>query len=157
MQLVLVMFRPDGERRSFSIVRPVTVIGRRGDCDLRIPLHEASRKHCRLIIDGDEVRIEDLGSSNGTFVNGKRIQSAVLHPGDSIHIGSTPFIIQIDGEPSDEEIEAPAERTSGRRHASLSPEELANLLEDDESIDAEAASEVIPPTDESLESRDVED
>ena len=41
MQAVLVMFRSDGEKRSFSIVRDMTVIGRREDCDLRIPLGES--------------------------------------------------------------------------------------------------------------------
>ena len=40
MQVVLVMFRAEGERRSFSVARDVTVIGRREDCDLRIPVSE---------------------------------------------------------------------------------------------------------------------
>ena len=53
MQVVLVMFRGEGERRSFSLPRDVTVMGRREDCDLRIPLGEVSRKHCRLIADGE--------------------------------------------------------------------------------------------------------
>jgi len=73
MQAVLVMFRNDGERRSFSITREMTVIGRRQDCDLMIPLGEISRKHCRLIRDDETLRLEDLGSSNGTFHNGKRV------------------------------------------------------------------------------------
>ena len=53
MQAVLVMFRNDGERRSFSISREMMVIGRRQDCDLMIPLGEISRKHCRIIRDGE--------------------------------------------------------------------------------------------------------
>ncbi len=81
MQVVLVMFRADGERRSFSIVRDMTVVGRREDCDLRIPLGEVSRKHCRLIRDGDAIRLEDLGSSNGTFHNGQRVREATLGAG----------------------------------------------------------------------------
>ena len=87
MQVVLVMFRADGDRRSFSIARDVTVIGRREDCDLRIPLGDVSRKHCRIVKDVDGVRLEDLGSSNGTFHNGNRIQEAYLNPGDQIQIG----------------------------------------------------------------------
>ena len=67
MQVVLVMFRNDGERRSFSVVRDITVLGRREDCDLRIPLGDISRKHCRIIRSQDSVRVEDLGSSNGTL------------------------------------------------------------------------------------------
>lgn len=49
MQVVLVMFRADDQRRSFALPRQITVIGRREDCDLRIPLGDVSRKHCRLI------------------------------------------------------------------------------------------------------------
>ena len=46
MGVVMVMFRADGQRRSFSITRDMTVVGRREDCDLRIPLSDVSRKHC---------------------------------------------------------------------------------------------------------------
>ena len=98
------MFRSDGERRSFSIARDMTVIGRREDCDLRIPLGEVSRKHCRLVRDGDTLKIEDLGSSNGTFLNARRVQEAMLSPGDSIQVGPVVFVLQIDGTPADEEL-----------------------------------------------------
>ena len=104
MQVVLVMFRNNGHRRSFSITREVTVIGRREDCDFRIPLGEVSRKHCRLVRDGQQFRVEDLGSSNGTYVNGKRIQEASLNPGDTFQIGPLAFVLQVDGQPEDEEV-----------------------------------------------------
>src|ERR1700761_4907448 len=104
MQVVLVMFRADGERRSFSVVRDMTVVGRREDCDLRIPLGEVSRKHCRLIKDGDTMKLEDLGSSNGTFHNGDRVRDAPLGAGDSVKVGPVPFRVQIDGVPADEDM-----------------------------------------------------
>lgn len=105
MQVVLVMFRADGERRSFSIVRDMTVVGRREDCDLRIPLGEVSRKHCRIMKEGDSVRLEDLGSSNGTFHNGERCREATLAAGDTIQIGPVTFMVQIDGVPADEDMQ----------------------------------------------------
>ncbi|HEV8293410.1 MAG TPA: FHA domain-containing protein [Tepidisphaeraceae bacterium] len=108
MQVVLVMFRADGERRSFSLPRTVTVIGRREDCDLRIPLGDVSRKHCRFIADNDVLKIEDLGSSNGTFHNGVRIQEAMINPGDTVQVGPVMFVVQINGVPADEEIQPPA-------------------------------------------------
>ena len=104
MQSVLVMFRSDGERRSFSLARDITVIGRREDCDLRIPLGDVSRKHCRLIHDGESFRLEDLGSSNGTFHNGQRVQEATLSAGDSVQVGPVVFVLQIDGVPADDEL-----------------------------------------------------
>ncbi len=104
MQAVLVMFRNDGERRSFSISREMTVIGRRQDCDLMIPLGEISRKHCRIIREGDTLRLEDLGSSNGTFHNGRRIQETVLEAGDTIQVGPVTFVLQVDGVPADDDL-----------------------------------------------------
>ena len=86
MQVVLVMFRADGERRSFSLPRTVTVIGRREDCDLRIPLGDVSRKHCRFIADNDTLKIEDLGSSNGTWYDKRRITRRQIEDGDEYYI-----------------------------------------------------------------------
>jgi len=107
MQVVLVLFKSDGERRSFSVARDVTVVGRREDCDLRIPIADVSRKHCRLVKEADTVRLEDLGSSNGTYVNGNRIQEVVLSPGDWIGVGPVQFVVQMDGLPADEDIAPP--------------------------------------------------
>ena len=123
IQVVLIMFRSDGERRSFSLPRSITVIGRREDCDLRIPLGDVSRKHCRIINENDTLRVEDLGSSNGTFVNGARTQEAMLNAGDTIAIGPVAFVVQIDGVPSDEEIQAaPAVSANNDTNVSVSPD-----------------------------------
>lgn len=108
MDVILVMFREDGERRSFSLTKDVTVIGRREDADLRIPLSDVSRKHCRLMKDGDYLIVEDLGSSNGTYVNGQRIHEAELHPGDQLFVGPMQFVVQINGQPDDRHLKVPA-------------------------------------------------
>ncbi len=104
MQVVLVMFRSGGDKRSFSITRDVTVVGRREDCDFRIPLGDISRKHCRLIREDNVLRVEDLGSSNGTYCNGKRIHECEVQPGDTIQIGPVVFVAQIDGAPAEEDL-----------------------------------------------------
>ncbi len=105
MKVVLVMFRPDGQRRSFSVTRDVTLMGRREDCDFRIPLGEISRKHCRLLKQDGAVMLEDLGSSNGTYHNGLRVSQTVeLAPGDSISLGSVTFVLQVDGVPAEDEM-----------------------------------------------------
>jgi pSer/pThr/pTyr-binding forkhead associated (FHA) protein len=137
MQAVLVMFRSDGERRSFSIARDMTVIGRREDCDLRIPLGEVSRKHCRLIRDGDVMKIEDLGSSNGTFLNAHRVQEALLSPGDSIQVGPVVFVLQVDGVPADDELSPVSIPVSG----AADEEGLETLEEDDDALRPTVVSE----------------
>jgi hypothetical protein len=124
------MFRPDGERRSFSVVRDMTVIGRREDCDLRIPLGDVSRKHCRLIKDGDAIRVEDLGSSNGTYRNGNRVQQSDLTAGDTLQVGPVVFVLQVDGVPADEDL-TPVTSAAGGAAAAAGEEELEVVEEAD--------------------------
>jgi pSer/pThr/pTyr-binding forkhead associated (FHA) protein len=107
MHVALFMFTADGQRRRFPLQRDITVIGRREDCDLRIPLTEVSRKHCRLVNDANGLRLEDLGSSNGTFHNGNRVRETVVEPGDRVQVGPVLFIVQIDGIPADDAVELP--------------------------------------------------
>lgn len=65
------------------------VIGRGRDCDLPIPAPEASRRHCEIACEGNQFIVRDLGSTNGTFVNGEPLNAAhVLRPGDRIEIGN---------------------------------------------------------------------
>lgn len=65
-------------------------IGRSPDCGLQIPHQDASRRHCEVQWSGDRVRVRDLGSTNGTYVNGARVdRERELRPGDRIEIGSS--------------------------------------------------------------------
>lgn len=98
MKVVLVMFK-DGERRDFAMTVPKTVIGRKSDAALRIPTADVSREHCEVELAGSEVILRDLGSSNGTYLNGKRIAEARVMAGDKISIGPVTFIVQINGLP----------------------------------------------------------
>ncbi len=99
MDVVLVMFK-DSERRDFPVAEKKTVLGRRQDCHLRIPTRDISRQHCAILLDKNKVVAKDLGSSNGTFVNGKRIAETELKPGDRLRLGPVTFIVQINGKPA---------------------------------------------------------
>ncbi len=100
MDVVLVMFKDD-KRRDFPLQKPKTVIGRRQDCDLRIPTRDVSRRHCEIEITDDGVVVRDLGSTNGTYVNDQRIAEKKLDPGDRLTIGPVVFVVQIDGQPAE--------------------------------------------------------
>ena len=106
VSLVLMRENP-AHRRRFELTGPSTSIGRREECDLRIPLGDVSRKHCAVLVgeaetdDGPDIRLQDLGSSNGTYVNGRRVQESPLLAGDVVQIGSLKFLVQVDGEPAE--------------------------------------------------------
>jgi len=110
MQVNLVLCKRSGKTKAFPLPSKLTVIGRRHDCDLRIPLISVSKRHCQLNLDEEVLMIRDLGSRNGTSVNGKTIDEAEIKAGDTIEIGALRFMLQIDGVPeSFEAVEESAE------------------------------------------------
>lgn len=65
------------------------VIGRDPTCTIAIHAAEVSRRHARLLIDGDRITVEDLGSKNGTFVGTARVAGPTdVQPGDEILVGT---------------------------------------------------------------------
>ena len=101
MNVCLVMFREDGTRVDFPLTKPITVIGRKETCDIRIPLAEVSRSHSKLHLDEACIRVVDEGSANGTYVNNKRVADEKLAPGDHLIIGPVVFTVQVDGDPAE--------------------------------------------------------
>ncbi len=100
MDINLILFKKDGSQKAFPMPSHLTVIGRRQDCDLCIPLMSVSRKHCQIIVNNDTLKIRDLKSRNGTCLNGKRIDDATAKSGDYLKIGPLIFLLQIDGQPT---------------------------------------------------------
>jgi len=65
------------------------ILGRSNDASIYVDDDRVSRRHTRILVASpDEVRLEDLGSKNGTWVNGRRVATAELHNGDTIQIGN---------------------------------------------------------------------
>ncbi len=83
-------------------LQPETVVGRSLDCTLKIASTQVSRRHCRIVDRDDGVFIEDLGSANGTFLNGSRLTPNVLtlaRPGSQLAIGPATFVVEYKGTP----------------------------------------------------------
>jgi len=75
----------------------VRTLGRTARADFIVDAALVSRLHCRLTADpSDQLFVEDLGSTNGTLVNGARIDRAVLAPGDTLQVGRVTFVVQPD-------------------------------------------------------------
>jgi hypothetical protein len=67
-------------------------IGREGSTGLAIDDEQASRRHARVTAQGDQATVEDLGSTNGTYLNGQPIEGQrTLRPGDKLRVGLTVF------------------------------------------------------------------
>jgi pSer/pThr/pTyr-binding forkhead associated (FHA) protein len=72
----------------------VVVVGRHRRCDVRIASPRVSRRHCCLALDGDGVLVRDLGSTNGTRINGRRVEEGVLRPGDELSIADCRYQLE---------------------------------------------------------------
>ena len=85
----------DGEPEKTFRILPggVRTLGRATGADFSVDGALVSRVHCRLVARPDgELEVSDLESTNGTFVNGKRVQTAVLQSGDRLQIGRVELV-----------------------------------------------------------------
>ncbi len=83
--------------RQYAVAIGSTIIGRGEQAQMRLPDVGISRRHARLDFDGTRVVLTDLGSTNGTLVNGQRISAVALQPGDVIQLGTTTLTFRVDG------------------------------------------------------------
>jgi pSer/pThr/pTyr-binding forkhead associated (FHA) protein len=86
----------DGEQHIYQLQTPVTLLGRGTDCDLRLVDPGVSRHHAELRVENDQVVLVDLGSTNGTFVNGQPVRRVTLSDGMRIALGRTTLTFRQD-------------------------------------------------------------
>lgn len=77
----------------FYTLQNKTVVGRDPGCDLTIDSRLLSRRHAELTVEGDHLRVVDLGSVNGTFINGERVQEGIARSGDELRFDQERFIV----------------------------------------------------------------
>lgn len=79
---------PMADRITFRIAPgSIKTIGRSPGAEFIVEAALVSRLHCQLSATEDSLRVKDLDSTNGTFVNGKRVQAAELREGDTLSVG----------------------------------------------------------------------
>jgi hypothetical protein len=129
-------FRPlrlvlHGSGYSVELDRPDMVLGRHSGCDVRLPLPDVSRRHCRFTYNGGEWTVYDLQSLNGVYVNGERVTVSLVKAGDRLGIGGFKFEVglgesvpAVDAKVTDAAhpilgmLRPPGSQESGRRKAS---------------------------------------
>ena len=117
------------EQQTCLIDRPKMVVGREPACEIPIDNLGISRQHCALLTKGDTFLVQDLGSANGTFVNGKKIVEHYLNDGDEIFIGK--YILKFKNEAQ--------VKASASRESSALPDTLNTFVMDGAKIQEQLA------------------
>ena len=101
MNYVLQVVRGRSASTTLKLADGITSVGRHDDCLIRIKSSQVSRKHCEVFEASDKLTVRDLGSSNGTYVNGKRVLGQqVLKHGDELTVGAVTLRVAKLGQPA---------------------------------------------------------
>jgi pSer/pThr/pTyr-binding forkhead associated (FHA) protein len=109
--------------RPIEINKDLTLVGRKEDCDLRLDHKSVSKMHCIIVKTDGLLLLRDLGSTNGTRVNGQRIRRAALLPNDQLSIAGYKFKVSLG---PDEPLPAPAVPSDHTQQ--LDAKDVAGLL-----------------------------
>lgn len=88
------LMQPNGMCISFN--RPEMIVGRHSQADVRLVLPDVSRRHCRVLFEDGQWLVVNLNSLNGVFVNGEKVQEAMLHHGDHLRLAGLNFAVAIE-------------------------------------------------------------
>ena len=96
-QLQATLQLDDGSNRTYSLKQGGNVVGRGQDADFRLPDTGVSRRHLEITWDGQSATLADIGSTNGTTVNGTPVQTWQLADGDVIRVGHSSLVFRTQG------------------------------------------------------------
>src|SRR5881227_3467152 len=82
------------EGPDITLDRAMTVVGRDPNCDTRLKSLRVSRHHCCMTRENDRVLVRDLGSTNGIRINGMRVETGSLRPGDELSIAHVRYRLE---------------------------------------------------------------
>jgi pSer/pThr/pTyr-binding forkhead associated (FHA) protein len=153
MNYVLQIVRGRSDSKTLKLMEGVTSIGRHDDCLIRIRSAQVSRRHCEVFEDKGKLMVKDLGSSNGTYVNGKRVLGQQsLKAGDVLSIGGVSLQVGVAGAaPPPPAAAKPAHKPGDTAEVDALPVDDELELEEEFEVEIDAEPEhmdVIPLDDE---------
>jgi hypothetical protein len=77
-----------------ELTYPDLLVGRHSQADVRLPMPDVSRRHCRFLYSSGGWQVHDLQSLNGVYVNDRLVEQATLQPGDRLRIGGFTFVVE---------------------------------------------------------------
>jgi pSer/pThr/pTyr-binding forkhead associated (FHA) protein len=120
-----------------EIVKDMTLVGRKEECDLRLDHKSVSKMHCVIVKTDGLLLLRDLGSTNGTRVNGQRVRRAALLPNDQVGFASFKFKVAFG---PDEQVAIP----SSEHTQHLDPKEVAAILGKDGAVESSLDMPALP-------------
>jgi len=118
----LQIFFPDGTETTYDLPEEKTSVGRISENQLHVPDDSVSSRHAEIIFENANFYVRDLASTNGTFVNGSKIESAVLNHGDEVRFGSVACLFLSENSDSSKAAESPASEEQKAASRSTRPE-----------------------------------
>ncbi len=113
--------------RSCEISGERTTVGRVEDNSFQLAEPSVSSRHCEILLQGNDVLVKDLNSTNGTFINGEKITEAVLKPGQTLRLGNVELKLDTPGAPAPSPAPAPATAPAARKEPAKAPTGGVNL------------------------------
>ena len=98
--------------RSCDLTAERTTVGRVEENTFQIAEPSVSSRHCEILLRGSDIVVKDLGSTNGTFINGEKITEAVLKPGQTLRLGNIELKLDVPGAPATAPAASPAPATT---------------------------------------------
>ena len=99
--LIVSLTEKGGETKQLQFDKGEIGIGRVAGNDIVLPKGNVSKRHCRIWVEGGRFMVEDLKSTNGTYVNGRKIAETVqVFGGDKVYIGD--FVVKLENAPTAE-------------------------------------------------------
>ena len=95
----LIIHHGTPQARAFELKPGLNSFGRGEANDCQITDGSVSTNHAEITVDGNSVRIKDLGSTNGTFINQSPVSESVLQPGQPLRLGAVNLLLQTDAPP----------------------------------------------------------
>jgi pSer/pThr/pTyr-binding forkhead associated (FHA) protein len=92
-ELVPLRLRVESSELIVEITCPIAIVGRHTQADLRLDFPDVSRRHCRLVFESGQWRIQDLKSLNGVCVNNRPVAEALLFAGDLVKVGCVTMLV----------------------------------------------------------------
>jgi adenylate cyclase len=116
-QIIITILAGPEQGQVFKIARPLTTMGRSNTCEIMITDPLVSRQHCQILLGMGGITLKDLGSTNGTFLNGAKVTESPLRNQDVISVGGTRLRFAV--EVSKEEVETKTPKIDELAHKKL--------------------------------------